>query len=749
MGVRKIGLIAFSVVAVVLGSLQIGSKPANAEAAGEGTVDLRLMETTDIHVHLANYDYYQDKETNEFGLAMTATLIKQARSQVNNSMLFDNGDLIQGNPLGDYIAQKGLAEGEVHPVYKAMNLLDYDAGNIGNHEFNYGIDYLKEAINDANFPYVNANVYYDDGDDDPTNDQPFFEPYKILPKQVVDANGNSHTIQVGVIGFVPPQIMQWDKANLEGEVITKDIYETAQKYIPEMKKQGADIIVAVPHSGLGSVELKEREENATYNLTEIEGIDAILFGHAHEVFPGDTFKGIPGVDLEKGTINGVPSVEAGFWGNHLGIIDLKLQKNGDSWEVIDSRAKVQAIYDDNTGEALVEPDQEILDAISDDHQATLDYIRSEVGETTAPIYSYFALVKDDPSVQIVSDAQKWYTEQAVQGTEYEGLPILSAAAPFKAGGRGGAGYYTYIPEGPIAIKNVADLYVYPNTLEVVKLNGKQVREWLEMAAGQFNQIDSNASEEQALVNDDFPTYNFDVIDGVTYQIDVTEPTRYSRNGELIHPDSHRIVNLQYNGQPVVDEQEFLVATNNYRASGGGNFPNIDGSQIVLSPQAENRQVVIDYIQQNGTIDPSADDNWSFAPISGNPLLTFQSSPDARQFIQENENITYQGIGTDGFARYKIDLSEAKEKVSLSSIKQDITDYEHSGDIDHPLARTLINKLNQAEHQLNKGHNDQAVKKMEGFLKHLNNKAMAKFITQEAKESLNHSVEVLLEDWSSN
>lgn len=723
---------------------------SHAEGTDTSIVNMRLMETTDIHVHLVNYNYYQDEATNEFGLALTATLIKQARGEVTNSMLFDNGDLLQGNPLGDYIAKQGLEEGEVHPVYKAMNLLNYDTGNIGNHEFNYGIDYLMEAIDDANFPYINANVYVDDGDSDPTNDQHFFEPYKILHKQVVDTNGNTQTVDVGVIGFVPPQIMQWDSTNLTGKVITKGIYETAKKYVPIMKEQGADIIVAVPHSGLGSVELQEREENATYNLTEIEGIDAIMFGHAHEVFPSETFAGIPGVDLEKGTINGVPSVEAGLWGDHLGIIDLKLEKDGEDWNIIDSSADVKAIQDEN-GNPLVEPDQEILDAVSEDHQATLDYIRSKVGQTTAPIYSYFALVKDDPSVQIVSNAQKWYTKNAVKGTEYEGLPILSAAAPFKAGGRSGSSYYTYIPEGPIAIKNVADLYVYPNTLKVVKLTGQKIQEWLEMSAGQFNQIDSNSTDQQALVDLDFSTYNFDVIDGVTYEVDVTEPSKYSNDGELINPDANRIVNLQYNGEPVQDDQEFLVATNNYRAGGGGNFPNLDGSQIVLSPQAQNRQVVIEYIQDNGTIDPSADGNWSFAPVEGNPELTFQSSPDAQQFIEHNGNISYLGEGIEGFAKYEIDLSEAvsepePEPVTLSTMKQEINEFAEAGDIEHPLAVQLTNKLKQAEHQMDKGHSKQAMKKMEGFLKHLNNKAMDKFITADAKETLNNAASELMGSW---
>ncbi len=716
---------------------------SHAATTDSSIVNMRLMETTDIHVNLVNYNYYQDKPTNEFGLALTATLIKQARSEAKNHMLFDNGDLIQGNPLGDYVARNGLEEGEVHPVYKAMNLLDYDTANIGNHEFNYGIDYLKESIDDANFPYINANVYYDDGDSDPTNDENFFQPYKIINKQVEDENGNTQTVDVGVIGFVPPQIMQWDSTNLEGKVITKGIYETAQKFIPEMKEQGADIIIAVPHSGLGSVELQKGEENATYNLTEVEGIDAILFGHAHEAFPSESFAGIPGVNLEKGTINGVPSVEAGFWGNHMGFIDLKLEKNGEDWDVIDSSAEVRSIYDEETGEALVEPDQEILDAVSEEHQATLDYIRSEVGETTAPIHSYFALVKDDPSVQIVSNAQKWYTKNAVEGTEYEGLPVLSAAAPFKAGGRSGANYYTYIPEGPIAIKNVADLYVYPNTLKVVKLNGEQIRQWLEMSAGQFNQVNPDALEQQSLVDLDFSTYNFDIIDGVTYEVDVTEPSRYNNDGKLINPDAQRIVNLQYNGEPVNDGQEFLVATNNYRAGGGGNFPNLDGSQIVLSPQVQNRQAVIQYIQENGTIDPSADGNWSFAPIDGNPKLTFQSSPDAQQFTKPDGNISYSGEGTNGFAKYNIDLSKP---VTLSSIKQNVADLKQAGEIDHPLAVQLTNKLKQAEHQVDKDHQKQAVKKAEGFLKHLNNKAMNKFITTDAKEDLNNAADELISNW---
>ena len=419
----------------------------------QATVKLRLLETTDLHANIVNYDYYRDEPTEEFGLAKTATLIKEAKAEAENVLLFDNGDLIQGTPLADYKVKTDVLEaGEVHPVYKAMNLLEYDAGNIGNHEFNYGLDFLNLSLEGAAFPYVNANVYIDDGDDDPSNDENAYTPYLILNRTVTDESGAEHELTVGVIGFVPPQIMQWDRSNLLGEVIAKDIVETAEKFVPQMLEEGADLVVAIPHSGFGPTEAQGMEENASYLLSQVEGIDAILFGHSHTVFPSGQFADEPNVDLERGTINGVPSVMPGFWGDHLGVIDLTLEGSDGDWTVVDSQVEARPIYDSETEEALVEADQAILDAVAEEHEGTLAYVRGEVAETTAPITSYFALVKDDPSVQLVNQAQSWYTENAVQGTEYDGLPVLSAAAPFKAGGRAGPDYYTDIAESTLAVK---------------------------------------------------------------------------------------------------------------------------------------------------------------------------------------------------------------------------------------------------------------------------------------------------------
>lgn len=645
---------------LVVSALAFPLTPVSAETST--TLKLRLLQTTDIHTNIVNYDYYQDKETDEFGLAKTATLIKKAREEAKNSILIDNGDLIQGNPLGDYVARiDPLQKGEVHPVYKAMNLLDYDAGNIGNHEFNFGLEHLERSLAGAKFPYVNSNVYIDDKDNNPDNDKNKYTPYLILDRTFKDENGKDVQLKVGVIGFVPPQIMQWDKANLEGQVIAKDIVETAKKFVPEMKEKGADIIIAVPHSGIGPVESNMNAENATYQLSKVEGIDALLFGHSHSVFPGPGFDGIEGIDGEKGTINGKPAVMPGYWGSHLGVIDLTLKQENGKWKVADSVASNLPIYDKTNKASLADADQALVEAVKEDHDHTVEWVRSAVGTTTSPIYSFFALVQDDPSIQIVTNAQKWYVENHIKGTEYEGIPVLSAGAPFKAGGRNGASYYTNIPAGTIAIKNVSDLYIYPNTVNAVLVKGSDVKEWLERSAGQFNQIDVNKTEEQPLINEAFPTYNYDVIDGVTYQIDVTQPSRYAIDGKLENPEAHRIQNLSYNGKPINPEDKFIIVTNNYRASGGGSFPGMDGSNIIINSPDENRQVVINYILSEKTINPAADQNWSFAPVTGNVNLTFTTSPDAKPFADNMPNLKFIEAQEDGFAKYAIDLSKPATK----------------------------------------------------------------------------------------
>ena len=644
------------------------------DKAAKHEVQLRIMGTTDIHTNLYNFDYYKGVAVPDFGLAKTATLIKEARIEEagKNSLLFDNGDLIQGNPLGDYKAKVDILEdGEMHPVFEAMELLDYDAGTVGNHEFNYGLDYLDEVLDDAPMPYVNANVYKYDGDDNPDNDENYFKPYTVFNKKVTDSNGKTQVIKIGVVGAVTPQIVQWDKANLDGKVITKDIVKSVEAQIPKMKEEGADIIIALSHSGIGDEKVVEMEENAAYDLTKVEGIDAIISGHNHLNFPG-SFTGLPGVDTENGTINGVPVVMPGSWGNQLGVMDLTIAKEKGKWNVKSSKAQLRAVYDKATKTELAKADEEILEAVKEDHEGTVEYVNQPVGKTTSDIHSYFALVQDDPSIQIVTNAQKWYVEKKVKGTDDENLPILSAGAPFKAGGRNGAEYYTYIPEGTIAIKNVADLYLYPNTVATIKVTGADVKEWLEMSAGQFNQINENKTEEQELINTSFPTYNYDVIDGVTYEIDVTEPAKYDKDGNTVNAEANRIKNLQYNGQPIDLGQEFLVVTNNYRAN--GNFPGVSNKTAVEMYPDENRQAIIDYISELGTIDPSADNNWSFAGVDKELNVTFTSTPAAQEALPENGLIDYAGDAPDGFAKYQLYLPIGLQLLGINDFHGQLDTY---------------------------------------------------------------------------
>ncbi|MGE7369149.1 bifunctional 2',3'-cyclic-nucleotide 2'-phosphodiesterase/3'-nucleotidase [Neorhizobium sp. NPDC001467] len=631
-----------------------------AARAASNQAHLRIMETTDIHVHVFPYDYYADKPNDTLGLARTASLIDGIRAEAGNSMLIDNGDFLQGNPLGDYVAyERGMKEGDKHPVISAMNVLGYDVGTMGNHEFNYGLDFLNKVLAGAGFPFVCANLTKGMLASDPKKDELMFKPYVIIEKQIRDGSGATSPIKVGFIGFVPPQIMIWDAKNLEGKAQTRDMVDAAKAWVPVMKEEGADIVIALSHSGIDGTGQSDRMENASLYLAGVEGIDAIFTGHQHLVFPGPKdFEGITGADSKKGTLMGKPAVMAGFWGSHMGLIDLLLEKDGNSWKIISSTSEARPIYhrDDNRKiVADVKDKPEVLAAAKADHDATLAYVRRAVGKTSAPLYSYFALVADDPSVQIVSNAQTWYIKEMLKDGQYKDLPVLSAAAPFKAGGRGGPDYFTDVAAGDIAIKNVADLYLYPNTVQAVLITGAQVKNWLEMSAGMFNQVKAG-SKDAVLLNDGFPSYNYDVIDGVTYQIDLSQPVRFDKDGKLINQDSNRIVDLQFDGKPIDPAQKFVVVTNNYRAGGGGKFPEIAGDKVIFVAPDTNRDVIVRYIVDQGTINPSADANWSFKPLADTTAV-FESGPKGRQYAAavKGAKIEEAGDGQSGFAKFRLVL----------------------------------------------------------------------------------------------
>lgn len=624
-------------------------KEANGPVA-----ELVVFETTDLHVNMENFDYYKNQTTNSLGFVRTAALIRKKRAEVKNSVLVDNGDLVQGNPLGDYLYQeRDRRDGQLHSVYKAMNLVQYDAGNLGNHEFNFGIDYLTKTIAGAAFPYISANVYVDDGDGEPANDKHFVKPYVIKEHAIKTESGEVEIIRVGYIGFTPPQIMVWDRSNLTGKLRAADIFDTAMKFVPEMKANGADVILAVPHSGINGGDRKGNDENAVSYLTQVPGIDAVLCGHSHQVFPSETYAKIPNVDIGRGTINGVPVVMPGAWGSHLGQVTLSLKKVDGKWGVVSG-----------TGAALdvrTEPADaiaaDVRSAIASDHEATVKYLEVEVGEASQPIATYFSQLEPSMAVGVVNQAQAWYGEQ-FSAASGERLPVLSAFAPLKAGGRQLS--YTEVAAGRLTRRNIADLYVYPNTLMILKVSGAVVKDWLEMAAGALNQIDPAKAEPQEFLNPMFPGYNFDVIYGLTYEIDLTVPSRFNKAGERINPTSQRVQNLLFQGRPVEDAEFFYVVTNNYRANGGGSFPGLDGKSIVHDSGKENAAILRDYVIQAGDItsevNRTAAKHWRFKPIL-NPAgpIVYRTAPRGQDFASGLESVTaeYKSTEADGFAKFHL------------------------------------------------------------------------------------------------
>jgi 2',3'-cyclic-nucleotide 2'-phosphodiesterase/3'-nucleotidase len=614
------------------------------------SVDISILATSDVHTHYLPYDYFTDTPVETDGLVMVATAIRQEREKNPNVLLFDDGDNIQGTPLGDYLAKNPPQGDEISPIMRLLNAMDYDAMALGNHEFNFGLEYLNTIIRGSQFPTLCANVV------NPITKTPYFTPYTILLRPFVDDQGNSQMLRIGVLGLTPPQILAWDGAHVRGKVEALDGPETARRYVPEMKAKGADLVVILAHSGIDDSFRRGREENFAWYLTEIPDVDVVISGHVHMKFPGPAYAEVRGVDLDAGTINGVSTLMPNCFGDTLGVVNLRLTYEDGKWRRAAAASTLIPIYDTAAKKSIFPVDENLSALLAEEHEATVAYIRSPVGGEgedgavlTAPLNSFFALVKDDYSVQIINEAQAWYAEEIMKSTPYADLPILSAAAPFKAGGRQGPGYYTNVAAGPLAIKNIADLYVYSNTIVIVKASGADLREWLEMSAGQFNRIDPAVQDEQFLINETFPTYNYDVIDGLTYTIDLGQPPRYGTNGALQNPEARRITDLRYRGNALQDTDEFAVVTNNYRAYGGGNFPGVGPSQIIFAAPDENRQVILKYLEYAKRIEPRADGNWKLNIPGGAGPAVFYSSP-------LGENAGEPGIRflrTDGSAGYGV------------------------------------------------------------------------------------------------
>ena len=665
------------VVALAASLAACGGSDGDSNANAGATATLAVLETTDLHFNVRSYDYFKLAEDKTYGFERTATLVRAARKEFANTLLVDNGDTIQGTALADY-------EATISPIpctqqlsmYKAMGALGFDAGTLGNHEFNYGLPFLNQVLGGgldvdgvdptkkcagAGYPTVLANVYSS------KTKKPLVQPYTLLERTVVakgtDGKEVKLPIKIGVIGFTTPGIMNWDKRYLEGKVYTEGAVESATKYVPELRAKGADIVVALLHGGLDSAAYSPTMENPGLHLSKVAGIDAMVMGHQHGVFPDTAATpsfNLPGVDHKAGTVNGVPAVMASSWGKALGVVQLALQWDGSKWVVnkTASKSELRNIQSKNAAGAnvYVEPDATIAALIETQHQAAIKYVKTPIGQTDFRMSTLFADVGDPGAIQIVNQAQQAYVAAYIKANlpQYAALPVLSVSAPFKSGFQGGADY-TDVAVGPLAINNAADLYLYPNTVYAVKVNGADIKNWLEAAAKRFNQIDPAKTTEQQLIST-FPGYNFDMFTtaDVQYEIDVTQPV------------GSRIKNLTYLGKPIDVAQEFVIATNNYRATSGKSFiDKLDGSGTIWASPDANRDVVIDYIRKNPAVSRTANGaakSWRFAKATVAGPVVFTSGANALSVAQAAGLANVSLVSADdgsgkGTSKYSVDLSK--------------------------------------------------------------------------------------------
>ena len=680
-----------------------GSDDSAAPATQNATAQLALLETTDLHYYIRSYNYYSDRVDNSVGLERTATLIHQARKDFPNNLLVDNGDTVQGNVLGTYEAQVSpLPPTQQLTMYKAMATLKYDAGVLGNHEFNFGLPYLSQILGGGldvagvdpkigskdkgpGFPIVTANVT------SLKSGKPLVDPYVILERKlnVTLADGTVSTlpIKIGVIGITTPGILNWDKDKLDGKVSTQDGRATAAKYVPEVRAKGADLVFVLLHGGMSASGYFANMENPGYYITkDVPGIDGIVMGHEHNTFPdrGTTpaYK-FDGADNAKGTVNGVPAVMASSWGKALGVINyaLKWDAGTKKWSVDTAKTDVQ-IRSTQTGiNQYVASDAAVVAAAQELHDKTRAYVASPIGSSDFRLSSMFADVGNVGALQLVNQAQQDYVARYVQASlpQYASLPVLSVTAPFKAG-FSSATDFTDVAAGTMTVAAAADLYLYDNnTINAVKVNGAQIKLWLENAANRFNQIDPAKTTDQWLLNDSktgvqpgssFPGYNFDVFTtaDISYEIDVTKP-KYNVNNPVAGEE--RIKNLTYKGQPIDPAQQFIVATNNYRANSSAPFILGTGKafDIVWASPDANREVVLNYVKAKKNVTRAADgatSSWRFAKVTTAGKVLLKSGKDELKVAQDAglANISLEraddtGVngGTGTYSIYRIDLSK--------------------------------------------------------------------------------------------
>ncbi|HXM35674.1 MAG TPA: bifunctional UDP-sugar hydrolase/5'-nucleotidase, partial [Pyrinomonadaceae bacterium] len=523
-------------------------------AAAPSRVHITIIGTTDLHGNILPIDYYTAKPDAR-GLAKAATIIKRARKENPNLLLLDSGDTIQGTPLEYYHNKRNNVP--VDPMMLVMNELHYDAMTVGNHEYNFGLKVLEKARGEAKFPWLSANTYQKG------TDRTHFTPY--LVKEVAG-------VRIGILGLTTPGIPNWDNAqNYEGLEFREPVSE-AKKWVAVLhEKEKVDLVVIAMHMGLeedlrtgivnpGQV---QNENEALAVARQVPGVNVILMGHTHR-------------DVSSLIVNGVLLTEADHWGKHVARVDLYFDKDPTGrWQLAAEAARTIATDD------RVEPDAESLKLAEPYDRETNNWLARVIGESSAELSAREGRFRDTAILDLV---------QLVQLEA--GKADVSLAANFNSQAR--------IPKGPFTVREIAGLYVYENTLVVLEVTGRQLKEALEHSAEYFRAFQPGKSAAD-LVDEKIPAYNFDIGEGVNYDLDISKPL------------GQRIQNLSFQGKPVRPEQKFRLATNNYRANGGGGYTMYKDAPVIYRSSELIRDLIIDWVERHKTIPTQPNNNWRIVP----------------------------------------------------------------------------------------------------------------------------------------
>ncbi|MEU2260062.1 5'-nucleotidase C-terminal domain-containing protein [Streptomyces sp. NPDC019645] len=559
-----------------------GGAAAPAAAHGgrgrEKRYSFTVMGTTDLHGNVFNWDYFTDREFddkahNDVGLAKISTLVEQVREEKGrrNTLLIDAGDTIQGTQLSYYYAKVDpitARRGPVHPMAQAMNAIGYDAAALGNHEFNYGIPVLRKFQEQCDFPLLGANAL------DARTLRPAFPPYSM--HRLCTPHGRD--VRVAVLGLTNPGIAIWDKANVSGKMVFPGLEEQAAKWVPKLRSMGADVVIVSAHSGSSGTssygdQLPYIENAAALVAEQVPGIDAILVGHAHTEIAEYTV-------TNKETGRPVVLSEPLKWGQRLTLFDFDLVWERGRWTVAKVGAKVL-----NSNSVAEDPG--ITKLLGDEHAKVVAYVNQVIGTSTAAMATADAPWKDEPIIDLINHVQAETVKAALAGGQWAALPVLSQASCFSR--------TAAIPAGQVTIRDAAGLYPFENTLEARLMTGAQLKDYLEYSARYYVQTPAGSPVDTAkLTNaDGIPDYNYDAVSGLTYEIDIAKPA------------GSRIVNLAFDGTALDPAAQFVLAVNNYRASGGGAFPHVAKARQLWSNSDEIRNTIIQWVQAKGTVDPAA------------------------------------------------------------------------------------------------------------------------------------------------